>query len=155
MYVCMFSEITGQIEANHVELPWDRGRKFIQMVQVICCSSLLSASEGGGGAFSRDITINFSTLCRAFSRALKTEQLKAPLFPGPVGAGTTTDWCITISKLSSLQLVSSGEQVSLRLNWSQTPKTHFLVTWLDCMVGIFYSCPCSNRVSVVVFMFNI
>ena len=25
--------------------------------------------------------------------ALKTEKLKAPLFPGPVGAGTTNDWC--------------------------------------------------------------
>ena len=37
---------------------------------------------GGGGAFSRDFTINLSPQCRAFSRALKTEKLKAPLFPG-------------------------------------------------------------------------
>ena len=80
-----------------MEPPWDRERKFIQMVQVICCSSLLSTSGGGGGAgaFSRDLTINLSPQCRAFSRALKTEKLKAPLFPGPVGAGTTNDWCIT------------------------------------------------------------
>ena len=78
-----FSETTGPIEANfHVEPPWDRGRKFIQMVQVICCSSLLSTS-GGAGAFSRDFTIHLSLQCRAFSRALKTEKLKAPLSPGP------------------------------------------------------------------------
>ena len=44
-------------------------------------------------AFIRDLTINLSPQCRAFSRALKIEKLKAPLFPGPVGAGTTNDWC--------------------------------------------------------------
>ena len=100
MCVCsnIFSETTGPIEAKfHVEPPWDRGRKFIQMVQVgvqvICCSSLLSTSVGVG-AFSRDFTINLSPQCRAFNRALKTEKLKAPLFPGPIGAGTTNDWCI-------------------------------------------------------------
>ena len=68
----IFSEITGPIEAKfHVEPPWDRGRNFIQMVQlrvqVICCSSLLSIS-GDAGAFSRDITINLSPQCSAFSR---------------------------------------------------------------------------------------
>ena len=105
VYVCIcvcsniFSETTWPIVAKfHVEPPWDKGRKFIQMVQVICCSSLLSTSGdgGGGGArtFSRDFTINLSLQCRTFSRALKTETLKAPLFPGPVGAGTTNDWCI-------------------------------------------------------------
>ena len=52
----------------------------------------------GGGAFSRDFTINLSPRCRAFSRALKTEKLKAPLFPGPVGVGPTTDWRITDSR---------------------------------------------------------
>ena len=89
----IFSETTGPTEAKfHVEPPWDRGRKFIQMVQAICCSSWLSTS-GGAGAFSRDFTINLSPQCRAFSRALKTEKIKAPLFPGPVGAGTTYDWC--------------------------------------------------------------
>ena len=56
MYVCMcvcsntFSETTGPIEARfHVEPPWNRGRKFILMVQVICCSSLLSTYGGGAG----------------------------------------------------------------------------------------------------------
>ena len=37
----------------------------------------------------------FSPGCRAFSRALKIEKLKAPLFPGPGGAGDANDWCIT------------------------------------------------------------
>ena len=100
MCVCsnIFSETTGPIEAKfHVEPPWDRGRKLIQMVQVICLSSLLSTSAGAG-AFSRDFTINLSPQCRAFSRALRTEKLKAPLFPGPIGAWTTNDWCITHSK---------------------------------------------------------
>ena len=94
----IFSETIGPIEAKfHVDPPWDRGRKFIQMVQagvqVICCSSLLSTSGGGVRAFSRDFTINLSTQCRA----LKTEKLKAPLFSGPVGTGTTNDWCITLT----------------------------------------------------------
>ena len=48
----------------------------------------------GGGAFNRDFTINLSPQCRTFSRALKNERLKAPLFPGPYGTGTTNDWCI-------------------------------------------------------------
>ena len=81
--MCVFSNIffetTGPIEA-----------KFY--------SSLMSTSGGkrggGGGALSRDFTINLYPQCRAFSRALKTEKLKAPLFPGPIGAGTTNDWCI-------------------------------------------------------------
>ena len=46
-----------------------------------------------GGGVSRDFTINLSPQCRGFSRALKTEKLKASLFPGPVGS--TNDWCIT------------------------------------------------------------
>ena len=38
----IFSETSGQTEAKfNEEPPWDRGRKFVQMVQVICCSSLL------------------------------------------------------------------------------------------------------------------
>ena len=49
----IFSETTGPTEAKfHVVPPWNRGRKFIQMVQagvqVICCSSLLSTSGGRG-----------------------------------------------------------------------------------------------------------
>ena len=48
-------------------------------------------SPWGAGAFSRGFT---KTLARQ-SRALKIEKLKAPLFPGPGGAGDATDWCIT------------------------------------------------------------
>ena len=32
----------------NVKPPWDRGRKFIQMSQVICCSSILSTSGDRG-----------------------------------------------------------------------------------------------------------
>ena len=36
----LFSEITGPTEAKlHVEPPWDKGGKFIHMIQVIYCSS--------------------------------------------------------------------------------------------------------------------
>ena len=90
----IFSKTTGPTEAKfHVEPPWDRRRKFI-------CSGpgtlffVIIVNLRRAGAFSRDFTINSSPQCRAFSRALKTEKLKAPLFPGPVGAGTTNDWCI-------------------------------------------------------------
>ena len=49
----------------------------------------------GAGAFSGDFTTNLARQCRAFSRALKIEKLKAPLFRGPEGTGATNDWCIT------------------------------------------------------------
>ena len=51
-------------------------------------------SPRGAGAFSRDFTTNLAPQCRAFSRALEIEKLKAPLIPGPEGAGDTNDWCI-------------------------------------------------------------
>ena len=68
------------------------------MIWVICCSSILSAPRGG--AFSRDFTIILAPECRAFSGALKIEQLSAPLIPGPEGAVDTNDWCIKRTKSS-------------------------------------------------------
>ena len=41
----------------------------------------------GAGAFSKDFTTNLAPQCRAFSRALKSEKLKAPLFWGSRGPG--------------------------------------------------------------------
>ena len=57
----------------------------------------------GAGAFSRDFTTNLARQCRGFSRALKNEKLKAPIFPGPGGAGDTNDWCITYLPLKIYQ----------------------------------------------------
>ena len=37
---------------------------------------------------------------------------------------------LAIAEISRLQLASAAEQATLSLNWSQTPKTGFLVTWL-------------------------
>ena len=62
------------------------------MIQVICCSSLLSV-PGRARAFSRDFTTSLVPECRAFSGALKIEKIKAPLIPGPEGAVDTNDWC--------------------------------------------------------------
>ena len=42
---------------------------------------------------------------------------------------------LAIAEFSRPKLVSSAEQASLGLNWSQTLKTGFLVTWL-----IYYMC---------------
>ena len=47
-----------------------------------------------GGAFCMDFTIILAPECRAFSGALKTDKLKAPLLPGPKGTVDTNDWCI-------------------------------------------------------------
>ena len=55
---------------------------------------ILILSALGAGAFSGDFTTNLARQCRAFSRALKIEKLKAPLFRGPERAGATNDWCI-------------------------------------------------------------
>ena len=65
------------------------------MIQVICCSSLLSVPRRAG-AFSRDFTTSLALECRAFSGALKIEKLKALLIPGPEGAVDTNDWCIKV-----------------------------------------------------------
>ena len=46
------------------------------MIQVICCSSLLSV-PGRAGAISGDFTTSLAPECRAFSGALKIEKLKA------------------------------------------------------------------------------
>ena len=74
----IFSETTVPTEAKfHVEPPWDRRGKFIQMVQVII------VNLRGAEAFCRDFTINVSPQCRAFSRALKTEKVKSPAIPRP------------------------------------------------------------------------
>ena len=67
------------------------------MIQVICCSSLLSV-PGRAGAFSRAFT---TSLAPAFSGTLRIEKLKAPLIPGPEGAVDTNDWCITGPNLFS------------------------------------------------------
>ena len=48
---------------------------------------ILILSAPGAGAFSGDFTTNLARQCRAFSRALKIEKLKAPLFRGPEGPG--------------------------------------------------------------------
>ena len=94
----IFSETTGPTVAKfHVEPKWDRGGKFIQIIPVMCCSSFeycQPLGAGGGGAFRRAFTTNVAPQSRAFSRALETEKLKAPLFRGPEGAGDTNDWCI-------------------------------------------------------------
>ena len=73
------------------------------MIQVNCCSSLLSV-PGRAGAFSRDFATSLAPECRALSGALKNEKLKAPLIPGPEGAVDTNDWCITsFNNIMSLQ----------------------------------------------------
>ena len=81
----------------HVEPQWDRGRKFIQMIPVICCSSFEYCQPLRAGAFRRAFTTNVAPQSRAFSRALEIEKLKAPLFRGPEGAGDTNNWCINPS----------------------------------------------------------
>ena len=39
---------------------------------------------------------------------------------------------VSVSKISSLLLVSVAEQAGLSINRSQSPNTGFLVTWLIC-----------------------
>ena len=58
--------------------------KLIQMIQVIFCSSLLSA-PGRAGAFRRDFTTILAPEYRAFNGSLKIEKFKAQLIPGPEG----------------------------------------------------------------------
>ena len=113
-YVCAcvcvqnLSETTGPTEAKfHVEPQWDRGGKFIQIIPVICCSSFEFCQPLGAGAFRRAFTKNVAPQCKAFSRALEIEKLKAPLFRGPEGAGDTNDWCISFQTDRSWQTIQT------------------------------------------------
>ena len=103
MLVCMFkifSETVGPTETKfHVEPQWYRGRKFIQIIPVICCSSFEYCQPLGAGAFRTAFTTNVAPQCRPFSRALEIEKLKASLFRGPEGAGDTNDWCIKADEM--------------------------------------------------------
>ena len=98
VYMCVFnffSETTGPMKPNFM---WnqkkDRQGKLIHLIQVICCSSLLSA-PGRAGAFSWDLSTILAPESLAFSGALKIKKLKAPLILGPERAVDTNDWCIT------------------------------------------------------------
>ena len=87
MCVCQISSLKplGQLKPNSLwklhgiweESLFKWSRSFVVLHK--CQPS--GGGGGGGGAFSRDFTINLSPKCRAFSRALKTEKLKVPLFP--------------------------------------------------------------------------
>ena len=72
------------------------------MIQVSCCFLFLFCHPKEAGAFSGDFTTNLARQCSAFSRALKIEKLKAPLFRGLEGAGATNDWCIRFDFNGSL-----------------------------------------------------
>ena len=61
----------------------------------------------GAGAFSRDFTTNLARRCRAFTRDLKNEKLKAPPFPWPEGAGDTNDWCITLHRFKTFTVIGN------------------------------------------------
>ena len=57
---------------------------------------ILILSAPAGGAFSGDFTTNLAGQCRAFSRALKIEQLKAR-YSAARGGRATNDWCIMVN----------------------------------------------------------
>ena len=99
MCMCVFkflSEFTEPTEDKvHVGPPRDRGNIYSNdSGQLSFFILILPAS--GAGAFSGVFTTILARQCRAFSRALNIEKLKAPLFRGPEGAGATNDWCIKV-----------------------------------------------------------
>ena len=95
----IFSETTWPFEAKfHVKPPWDRGRKVIQMVQVICCSSLLSAY--GGRGFLQGFYHKFVPAVQGVWQGFKNWKVKSP---GPVGVRYRNDWYVTfIDKIDVL-----------------------------------------------------
>ena len=98
MYMCVFKFFFEITEPTEDKFTWDHhgiGEKFYSNDSGQLLFFILSLSAGAG-AFSGNFTTNLARQCRAFSRALKIEKLKAPLFRGLEGAGATNDWCITI-----------------------------------------------------------
>ena len=72
--ICVFSIFFRNHRTNeaklYVESQKDRQGKLIHLIQVICCSSLLSA-PGRAGTFSRDLSTILAPESKAFSGALK------------------------------------------------------------------------------------
>ena len=60
------------------------GEQWIQMTGALVVLYLLFTSSV--------LTTTLAPHCGAFSRALKIEKIKGPLFPGPEGAGNTNGW---------------------------------------------------------------
>ena len=69
--------------------PWDRGKdgKHFQMIEDYLLLFIIV----------RDLTTKLAPQCRAFSRDLKIEKLKAPLFPGPDGSGIQMTGALKVS----------------------------------------------------------
>ena len=84
---------------------------------------IILSALGGAGAFSGDFTTNLARQCRAFSRALKIEKLKAPLFRGPEGAGATNDWCIRLLRpASSFDHMQTGPSLEVLPKRQEKPR---------------------------------
>ena len=95
MCVCSDSSLTS-LRQRKTKFTWDYhriGEKIYSNGSGILYFNFVC--PWGAGAFSGDFTTNLARQCRAFSRALKIEKLKAPLFRGPEGGGDTNDWGIT------------------------------------------------------------
>ena len=101
----------------------DRRGKLIQMIQIVCCSSLLSV-PGRAGAFSRDFTTSLAPECRAFSGALKLEKLKAPLIPGPEGAVDTNDRCISRTVSRGYEQPHESNKTNLKRVYTHSSDQH-------------------------------
>ena len=111
MHVCvqiLFDITEATKDKVHLGPPRDRGENLFKWFRYSLFKFCLPL---GAGAFSGDFTTNLARQCRAFSRALKIEKLKAPLFRGPEGAGATNDWCIIVQII--LQRVFTKESVQI------------------------------------------
>ena len=69
----------------------------------------------GAGAFSRDFT-TFTPQCKAFSRALEIEKLKALLFRGPEGAGNMFCLIWFLRPINNLSVIKGR----VFLGWTST-----------------------------------
>ena len=88
-YVCSNSSLKS-LNQLKTKFTWDHhgiGEKIYSNDSGQLLFLILFCQPLGAGAFSGDFTTNLARQCRAFSRALKIEKLKAPLFRGPEGAG--------------------------------------------------------------------
>ena len=93
------------------------------MIQVICCSSVLS-TPGRARAFSRDFTTILAPECRAFSGVLKIEKLKAPLFPAPRGP-----WIQVTGALKLNILMINGQLLYLLYTFPHIMTVGLVMTW--------------------------
>ena len=107
---------------------------------IAICSAIVKMTIFGGNSQS-DLTLSLSAMSgeNLFMPNVNNKGADQPVHARSLISSFVVHWLdstiplLAMAEISRPYLVPSAEQASLSLNWSQTLKTGFLVTWLKCV----------------------